>query len=201
MGRKRRNRQDFDGFGSPFDEEEDYGAGFGDDDDYGAADTDFGPADADELDDFTSEVDLDDEPGGAATGPGSADPDLKVVRLDKWLWAARLYKTRSIATEACSENQVKVNDAWAKASKMVRVGDEVVAITAGGKFRYKVVGLAEQRGPAAAAATLFEDETPEEWNAPKKPWEGGAGDFGGGIVQDKKGRKRDRRAARKLKRR
>lgn len=201
MGRKRHNRRDLDGFGSSFDdeEEEDFGEDFGDED-YATAEEEL--AGGDDYDDLGAAVDDDDdEPDPAASGPGSADPDLKVVRLDKWLWAARLYKTRSIASEACSENQVKVNDTWAKASKMVKVGDVVVAMTAGGKRRYKVVGLAEQRGPAAAAATLFEDDTPEEWNAPKKPWDRGAGEFGGGIIQDKKGRKRDRRAARKLKRR
>ena len=81
------------------------------------------------------------------------------VRLDKWLWAARFFKTRSLAAKAVEAGKVQVNGDRAKRSKMVQVGDQVrVRI---GPFEHLVVvqGVSEHRGPAAVAATLFE-ETP-----------------------------------------
>ena len=192
MARKRRIQPSLDGFGS---------SSFDDDDDDDDLDDELDEG-LDDVEDFDSfdvaavlEDDDDDDAGG---GP---DPSLTVVRVDKWLWAARMFKTRNIASEACNENQVKVNEVVAKASKMVRPVDEVVAITAGGKRRLKVVALAEKRGPASLAQQLYVDDTHPEWAEPRKAWDSGSSDYDGGIIQDKKGRKRDRRAARKLKRR
>jgi len=82
------------------------------------------------------------------------------VRIDKWLWAARFFKTRSLAAEAVAGGRVHVNGARAKPAKDVRVGD-VVEVTIGTVRRtVHVTGLAERRGPAAVAATLYA-ETPE----------------------------------------
>ena len=82
------------------------------------------------------------------------------VRVDKWLWATRSFKTRSMATEACSCGHVKVNKSVVKASHKVKVGDEVRALTPGGKKVLVVEGLAEKRGPYSFAQTLYEDRTP-----------------------------------------
>jgi ribosome-associated heat shock protein Hsp15 len=82
------------------------------------------------------------------------------VRIDRWLWAARFFKTRGAATEAVLGGRVHVNGARVKPAKDVRVGD-AVAVTIGGTRRELVVhAVAEKRGPASVARTLYE-ETPE----------------------------------------
>ena len=84
------------------------------------------------------------------------------VRVDKWLWAARMFKTRTLAGTACSAGHVKINGDVARASKKVRPEDEVSVLTPGGRKVLKVLLLAERRGPASFAQTLYEDRTPEE---------------------------------------
>ena len=71
------------------------------------------------------------------------------VRIDKWLWAARFFKSRTLAAAACNGGKVHVNGDAAKASKTVRPGDML-----------RVTALAERRGGAADAAVLYEDLTP-----------------------------------------
>ncbi len=84
----------------------------------------------------------------------------EAVRVDKWLWAARLLKTRSLAAEAVKGGRVQVNGARVKPSREVGAGDEL-EITIGQVRRTVVVrGVAERRGPAKAAVLLYE-ETPE----------------------------------------
>ena len=82
------------------------------------------------------------------------------MRIDRWLWAARFFKTRSLASEAVSGGRVHVGGERAKPSRDVRLGDEVEVVI--GQVRRTVVvrGLAERRGPAREAALLYE-ETPE----------------------------------------
>src|SRR5437867_11669159 len=82
------------------------------------------------------------------------------VRLDKWLWAARFFKTRSLATEAVNGGKVELNGIRPKPSKDVKVGDQVRVRL--GPFIHAVTvrALSERRGPAAAAALLFV-ESPE----------------------------------------
>ena len=86
------------------------------------------------------------------------------VRIDKWLWAARFYKTRSLATDAVVGGRVHVNDARVKPAKEVKAGD-VVEITVGPiRRRVHVTGVADRRGSAEVAATLYR-ETPESVEA------------------------------------
>ena len=89
-------------------------------------------------------------------------PEKEKVRIDKWLWATRRFKTRTLATEACSSGNVRINGVIVKASSKVTVGDEVRALTPGGRKILKVLALAEKRGPASFAVTLYEDLTPPE---------------------------------------
>ena len=89
----------------------------------------------------------------------SQQSDSAGVRLDKWLWAARFYKTRSVAGEAIEKGRVTVNDQLAKASRMVRVGD-LLAVRQGEcplARRIRVLGLSEVRGPAPVAQLLYEE--------------------------------------------
>jgi ribosome-associated heat shock protein Hsp15 len=85
---------------------------------------------------------------------------VETVRIDKWLWAARFFKTRSLATDAVAGGHVRINGERVKPSKDVRLAD-VVEVRIG-ELRWTVVveGVAERRGPASVAATLYE-ETPE----------------------------------------
>jgi ribosome-associated heat shock protein Hsp15 len=82
------------------------------------------------------------------------------VRIDKWLWAARLYKTRSLATDAVLGGRVKLNGARAKPAKEVRLDDTIEATTGTVQRTVVVTGISAKRGPASVAATLY-DETPE----------------------------------------
>ena len=86
------------------------------------------------------------------------------VRVDKWLWAARFYKTRSLATEAVTGGKVAVNGEGAKPSKTVKAGDEIRVRLGPYEHILIVRGLAERRGPASVAQALY-DETPESRNA------------------------------------
>ena len=86
------------------------------------------------------------------------------VRVDKWLWAARFYKTRRLATDAVAGGRVHVNGVRVKPSKEIRVDDEL-ELTFGSLRRTVVVaGLSEKRGPASVAAALYV-ETPESVTA------------------------------------
>jgi ribosome-associated heat shock protein Hsp15 len=82
------------------------------------------------------------------------------VRLDRWLWAARLYKTRGLAHAACAGGKVHVNGQAAKPSRAIRAGDRLRVSL--GEWRRELVvrSLAERRGPARAAQALYEDHSP-----------------------------------------
>lgn len=88
--------------------------------------------------------------------PGSQDD---AVRLDKWLWAARFFKTRSLATEAVNGGKVELNGLRPKPSKDVRVGDQIRVRLGPFVHALTVRALSDRRGPAAAAALLFEEST------------------------------------------
>lgn len=78
-------------------------------------------------------------------------------RVDKWLWAARFFKTRSIASDAIAKNRVRVGGQRIKASRTVRVGDSVQIEKPPYKFDVTVLGLNDQRRPAAEASLLYEE--------------------------------------------
>ena len=80
------------------------------------------------------------------------------VRLDTWLWAARFFKTRSLAAQAIDGGKVEVNDARAKRAKTLKVGDRVRVRKGPFEFHIEVRALAERRGPPAAAAALYEED-------------------------------------------
>jgi ribosome-associated heat shock protein Hsp15 len=82
------------------------------------------------------------------------------VRIDKWLWAARFFKTRGAATEAVLGGRVHVNGERVKPAKDVRAGDTIEVTIATLRRTVVVQGVADKRGPASVAATLYE-ETPE----------------------------------------
>ncbi|MGE0557933.1 MAG: RNA-binding S4 domain-containing protein [Burkholderiales bacterium] len=114
------------------------------------------------------------------------------VRIDKWLWAARFFKTRAAAQQAVEGGKVRLNGERIKPAKEVRTGD-MLAITIGtGVWVLKVAGLSDKRGPATVARTLYaEDEASrlkrEEQSALRK--------FAADPAQDRHGRptKRERR--------
>ena len=81
------------------------------------------------------------------------------LRIDKWLWAARFYKTRSLACEDINKGRVRVNDVQAKPAKEVKAGDVVAMRTAAGIRTVTVLGISGQRGAAPAAALLFAETT------------------------------------------
>ena len=82
------------------------------------------------------------------------------VRLDKWLWAARFFKTRSLATAEIANGRVHVNDQPAKPARALRVGDKVELRQGNVVRSVAVLGLSETRGPAPVAQALYQ-ETPE----------------------------------------
>jgi ribosome-associated heat shock protein Hsp15 len=82
------------------------------------------------------------------------------MRLDKWLWAARAFKTRSLAAGACDGGKVDVNGEAAKPAKPVRAGDRVEITVVGGRRILRLLELSDRRGPASEARLLYEDLTP-----------------------------------------
>jgi ribosome-associated heat shock protein Hsp15 len=79
------------------------------------------------------------------------------VRMDKWLWAARFFKTRSLAARACDLGRIESNGQPAKPAREVRAGDLLQVRSAGGDFQVEVLGLSDMRGPAAVAQTLYRE--------------------------------------------
>jgi ribosome-associated heat shock protein Hsp15 len=79
------------------------------------------------------------------------------VRMDQWLWAARFFKTRTLASRACELGRIESNGQPAKAAREVRVGDLLQVKNDGGDFQVEVLVLSEMRGPAALAQTLYRE--------------------------------------------
>ena len=79
------------------------------------------------------------------------------VRIDKWLWAARFFKTRALAAKACEMNRITSNEIVAKAAREVRLGDTLTVKNEAGIFVVEVLVLSEMRGPAAVAQTLYRE--------------------------------------------
>ena len=92
----------------------------------------------------------------------SADQLLNSVRIDKWLWAARFFKTRALAAKACELGRIRLSrnhsdEIEAKPSKDVRSGDMLRVKNEGGEFHVEVLQVSEIRGPAAIAQTLYRE--------------------------------------------
>jgi ribosome-associated heat shock protein Hsp15 len=84
------------------------------------------------------------------------------VRIDKWLWAVRIFKSRSLATDFCKRGRVLIGDEAVKPSRNIHIGDIIVVRKAPLTLTYQVTGLIEKRGSAALAAENVINLTPQE---------------------------------------
>lgn len=93
------------------------------------------------------------------TGPGGTEPLVAEtrLRLDKWLWAARFYKTRGLAAAAVDAGKVRVNQAPAKPAREVKPGDVIDLEAAGVRWTVEILALNVQRRPAAEACRLYRE--------------------------------------------
>jgi ribosome-associated heat shock protein Hsp15 len=87
----------------------------------------------------------------------AATEELTEVRADVWLWAARMYKTRSLAKQAIDGGKVDVNGAGCKPAKVLHVGDSVRLTRGEERLELEILGLSEQRGPASVAQLLYRE--------------------------------------------
>lgn len=92
--------------------------------------------------------------------PAHPNLTMEKTRIDKWLWAARFFKTRSLATEEVTKGRVQIDQHDIKPSREVRIGDVVTLVQSKVARTVVVKGIGEQRGPACVAQLLYE-ETPE----------------------------------------
>jgi ribosome-associated heat shock protein Hsp15 len=79
------------------------------------------------------------------------------MRMDKWLWAARFFKTRALAAKACDLGRIRTRDIEAKPARDVHTGDMLRIRNEGGDFEVEVLGLSEMRGPASVAQALYRE--------------------------------------------
>jgi ribosome-associated heat shock protein Hsp15 len=89
-------------------------------------------------------------------------PEKEKLRIDKYLWAIRLFKTRSQAADACDKGRIKLNGDAVKAAKQVNIGDEYEVKTEAKRWRIRVTGLLEKRVQYAEAIKYYIDITPED---------------------------------------
>ena len=82
---------------------------------------------------------------------------MNSVRMDKWLWAARFFKTRALAAKACDLGRIRTRDIEAKPARDVHAGDMLHIRTEGGEFEVEVLALSEVRGPASVAQALYRE--------------------------------------------
>ena len=109
----------------------------------------------------------------------NGEPDQPAIRIDKWLWFARFFKTRSLATKLCGGSKVRINSKIVgKSSASVRPGD-VLTFPQADRIRVvRVTALASRRGPASEARTLYEDLSPPPKRRPPEdiaPRDSGSG--------------------------
>jgi ribosome-associated heat shock protein Hsp15 len=88
--------------------------------------------------------------------------ELQKIRIDKWLWAVRMYKTRTLATEACAAGKIKIDGEAVKASYLLKIGQLINMNRQGEKWTLKSVKLIEKRVSAPLATVCYEDLTPPE---------------------------------------
>lgn len=115
------------------------------------------------------------------------------VRMDKWLWAARFFKTRALAQKSCEMGRIGSNGHLAKAARDVRVGDMLKIKNEGGEFEVEVLALSEMRGPAAVAQGLFKETDASRELRMKLEAERKAMQAAEGFLPAERPSKRDRR--------
>jgi ribosome-associated heat shock protein Hsp15 len=119
------------------------------------------------------------------------------VRIDKWLWAARFFKTRSLAAKAVAGGKVYLNDQRVKAAKTVTVGDTITIRKGQLEFAITVLGLSAKRGPATVARTLYE-ESQESINKREQDRQERSLFYAGQKMPAKRPGKKDRRKIREF---
>lgn len=119
------------------------------------------------------------------------------MRMDKWLWAARFFKTRALASTACELGRIESNGIRAKSARDVHTGDILRIKNEGGEFLVEVLVLSEVRGPAAVAQTLY-CETEESREARQKAAEERKLMMAQGAITEGRPSKRDRREINRL---
>jgi ribosome-associated heat shock protein Hsp15 len=122
---------------------------------------------------------------------------METVRIDKWLWAARFFKTRALASDACDIGRIESNGHRAKPARDVRLGDKLRVTNEAGTFEIEVLQLTETRGSAAVAQGLYR-ESPESRAAREKVAEGRRLMLAPGGMTEGRPSKRDRRDINKL---
>jgi ribosome-associated heat shock protein Hsp15 len=122
---------------------------------------------------------------------------METVRMDKWLWAARFFKTRALASDACDLGRIESNSHRAKAARDVHVGDMLRIKTEAGEFLVEVLQLSEVRGPAQVAQTLYR-ETPESRELRLKLAEEHKAMLKLGVITEGRPNKRDRQERSRL---
>lgn len=119
---------------------------------------------------------------------------LKKVRIDKWLWSVRIFKSRTLATDACKSGKVKIEDTSVKPSYMLQ-RDEIVQVHKNGfHLQFKVVDLIQKRVSAPLAQVCYEDLTPEEELNKYNDWYIGKG----GVERREKGAGRPTKKERRI---
>ena len=119
------------------------------------------------------------------------------VRIDKWLWAARFFKTRGLASDACDIGRIESNEKRAKPSRDVKVGDMLRITNEAGTFHVEVLVLSQARGPAATAQTLYR-ETEESKSLRQKAADERKVMLQMGTITEGRPSKKDRRNINKL---
>jgi ribosome-associated heat shock protein Hsp15 len=117
--------------------------------------------------------------------------DRSGIRIDKWLWAARFFKTRALAVRACELGRILSNGNEAKPSREVHIGDRLHIRTEAGDFHVEVRALSEIRGPASVAQTLYH-ETDESRELRQKLAEERRAAMQQGLIREGKPSRRDR---------
>ena len=82
---------------------------------------------------------------------------MESVRIDKWLWASRFFKTRALASRACDLGRILYNNQTAKPAREIHVGDKLKITNEAGDFQVEILALSEVRGPASVAQTLYRE--------------------------------------------
>ena len=122
---------------------------------------------------------------------------METVRIDKWLWAARFFKTRALASDACDIGRIESNGHRAKPARDVRLGDKLRVTNEAGVFEIEVLQITEVRGPASVAQGLYR-ESAESRAAREKVAEERKQMLEAGGMTEGRPSKRDRRDINKL---